>query len=175
MDVPEAPLEPTEHGVQPKGEGWFVVNTGELEWETVDGGGTWCVFDAPDAPSDQLGIGLHQLPPGESSGFYHRETDQEGFLVLAGECLLIVEGQERPMRAWDYFHCPPGTDHMIVGAGDGPCTLLMVGTRRPGHAVHYPVDPVAAKHGVSVQKATNVPREAYAGRPPFRAARSVWP
>ncbi|MDP9346052.1 MAG: cupin domain-containing protein [Actinomycetota bacterium] len=171
----EARLEPTEHGLQPTGDGWFIVNTGELAWETVPGGGTWSIFESADAPSELLGIGVHVLQPGETPGMYHHENEQEGFLVLAGECLAIVEGQERRMGPWDYLHCPPGTGHITIGAGDGPCAILMVGTRRPGHATHYPADPVAARHGAAVATATDSPREAYAGRPPFAPARSPWP
>ena len=66
------------------------------------------------------------LGPGEPIGMYHWETDQEDFLVLSGEALLIVEGQERPLRQWDFVHCPPKTEHMIVGAGDGPCVVLAI-------------------------------------------------
>jgi uncharacterized cupin superfamily protein len=106
---------------------------------------------------------------------YHRESDQEGFLVIAGECLAIVEGQERRMRAWDYLHCPPETTHITLGAGDGPCAILMVGTRSPDDRTHYPADPVAAKHGAAVSSPTDDPAEAYAGRPPSAPARSPWP
>jgi uncharacterized cupin superfamily protein len=174
-DVGEAPLEQGELGLVPKGEGWFIVNTGDLEWETVEGGGTWSLFGAPDAPSEQLGIGIHVLPKGESSGMYHRESTEEGFLVLRGECLLIVEGQERRMKPWDYFRCAPGTDHITIGASDEPCAILMVGARAPDATIHYPRSELAAKYGASAKESTDEPREAYAGRPPFRPARSMWP
>lgn len=95
--------------------------------------------------------------------------------MLSGECLAIVEGEERRMRAWDYLHCPPGTEHITVGAADGPCALLMVGTRTAGRSIHYPVNPVAAEHGASVETATDSPSEAYAGRPPFSSVPSPWP
>ncbi len=100
-------------------------------WTTLPQRGTWCMFEAPDAPSPMLGIGVHILPPGERPGYYHAESEQEGFLVLSGECIAIVEGEERRLRAWDYLHCPPGTRHITVGAGDEPCAILMVGTRTP--------------------------------------------
>ena len=118
---------------------------------------------------------MHILAPGEPNGHYHRESDQEGFLVIAGECLAIVEGQERRIRTWDYLHCPPGTTHITLGAGDEPCAILMVGTRTPHSTTHYPADPVAARHGAAVAVATDSAREAYAGRPPSQPARSTWP
>jgi glyoxylate utilization-related uncharacterized protein len=31
--------------------------------------------------------------------------------VLYGEALLLVEGQERPLRQWDFVHCPPETPY----------------------------------------------------------------
>lgn len=171
----EAPLRDTPEGRVPEGDGWFIANLADIAWAAVPGGGTWCVFEAPDAPSRTLGIGVHVLQPGEPSAKYHAESDQEGFLVLHGECLLLVEGQERPMRTWDYFHCPPGTAHITVGAGDGPCAILMVGTRLPDGWTTYPADAVAARHGASVAETTDSAAEAYAGRPPIVPAPSPWP
>jgi uncharacterized cupin superfamily protein len=163
----EARIEATSTGRVPADGGWFILNLSEIGWETVSGGGTWCVFESPASPSTKLGIGVHVLHPGETPGFYHAENEQEGFLVLSGECVAIVEGQERRMRAWDYLHCPPDTKHITIGAGQEPCAILMVGTRSPDHSIFYPVDQVAARHGASVAEATDSPREAYADRPPF--------
>jgi uncharacterized cupin superfamily protein len=171
----EARIEETDTGRLPADDGWFILNLAEIGWETVPGGGTWCVFEADAAPSPTLGIGLHVLRPGETPGFYHTESEQEGFLVLSGECFAIVEGQERRMRAWDYLHCPPGTAHITIGASEEPCAILMVGVRSPSHAVHYPVDAVAAHHGAAVASATDSPKEAYAQRPPITRVGSPWP
>ena len=171
----EANIETTEAGRLPSDDGWFILNLDEIGWRTIPGNGTWCIFESPDAPSQTLGIGVHVLQPGEPPCMYHRESDQEGFLVIAGECLAIVEGQERRMRTWDYLHCPPETEHITIGAGDGPCAILMVGTRTPHPTQHYPADPVAAAHGAAVSVPTDEPAEAYAGRPPSEAARSPWP
>ncbi len=171
----EAEIEETETGLQPAGDGWFILNVGEIGWETVPGGGAWCIFEAPSEPSRMLGIGVHVLQPGETPGFYHTESDQEGFLVLSGECLAIVEGQERRMLPWDYLHCPPGTAHITIGAGDEPCAILMVGTRSPDHTTHYPAEPAAARFGAAVSVATDSPKQAYAQRPPITRTRSPWP
>jgi uncharacterized cupin superfamily protein len=171
----EARIEDTEAGRLPADDGWFILNLDEIGWRTIPGNGTWCIFESPNAPSRTLGIGVHVLPPGEPPGFYHRESDQEGFLVIAGECLAIVEGEERRLRTWDYLHCPPETTHITLGAGDEPCAILMVGTRTPDATTHYPADAVAAKHGAAVARATDSPQEAYTGRPPSEPARSPWP
>ena len=148
--IHEAAIEETETGRLPADDGWFILNLADIAWETVAGGGTWCVFEAPSASSRTLGIGVHVLPPGEAPGFYHLESEQEGFLVLSGECVAIVEGEERLLKAWDYLHCPPGTAHITVGTGDAPCAILMVGTRSANRAIHYPVEPAAARYGNSV-------------------------
>jgi quercetin dioxygenase-like cupin family protein len=171
----EATIEETEVGLVPVDDGWFVLNLSDIGWDRLDGGGTWCSFEPPSSPSPLLGIGVHVLWPGETPGFYHAESNQEGFLVLSGECIAVVEGEERRLRPWDYLHCPPGTAHITIGAGDGPCAILMVGTRAPDHTIHYPVEPAAAKYGASVAVATDSPREAHVGRPPITPARSPWP
>jgi uncharacterized cupin superfamily protein len=171
----EAKIEETETGLQPADDGWWILNASELGWATVEGMGTWSSFESPKAPSPLLGIGIHILSPGETPGFYHAESNQEGFLVLSGECLAIVEGQERRMGPWDYLHCPPGTAHITIGAGDGPCAILMVGTRAPDATTRYIADPVAARHGAAVEIETDSAREAYKDRPPIRPARSPWP
>jgi quercetin dioxygenase-like cupin family protein len=171
----EARIDEKALGRLPADDGWWVLNLDEIVWDAAAGNGIFCVFESPAAPSPVLGIGVHVLQPGEANGMYHAEATQEGFLVLHGECLLIVEGEERRMRRWDYFHCPPGTAHITVGAGDGPCALLMVGTREAGRPIHYPVEPLAAPYGASVATATDSPREAYAGAAPLVPARSPWP
>jgi uncharacterized cupin superfamily protein len=171
----EAEIEQTATGRVPADDGWFILNLAEIGWATVLGGGTWCVFESPRARSEMLGIGVHILWPGDTPGYYHAESDQEGFLVLSGECIAIVEGEERRMGPWDYLHCPPGTAHITIGAGHGPCALLMVGTRRPGHTTRYLPDPAAARYGAAVEVETDSAREAYRDRPPIERVRSPWP
>lgn len=170
----EASITATDTGAQPDGDGWFILSLADIGWSTLPGGGTWCTFESPSAPSPTLGIGVHILGPGETAGMYHLESEQEGFLVLSGQCIALVEGEERRMGPWDYLHCPPGTAHISVGAGDGPCAILMVGTRAPNATIHYPADPVAARHGASVDVSTDSSSEAYAGRPPITPVRSPW-
>jgi uncharacterized cupin superfamily protein len=171
----EAKIEDTPEGRLPADDGWFVLNLEEIGWHTIPGHGTWCVFESPNARSQTLGIGVHVLWPGDANGKYHRESEQEGFLVIAGECLAVVEGEERRLRTWDYLHCPPETAHITIGAGDEPCAILMVGTRSPDERTHYPADPVAGRHGAAVSTSTDDAREAYAGRPPSQPACSPWP
>ena len=172
----EARIETTPVGRVPADDGWFILNLSEIAWETVPGVGTWCVFESPSAHSQTLGIGVHVLRPGEAPGFYHAESEQEGFLVLSGECIAIVEGEERRMRRWDFLHCPPGTEHITVGASKEPCAIVMVGTRdRDQGSIHYPVNETAARHGASVTEATDSPREAYADQPAIAPARPPAP
>jgi uncharacterized cupin superfamily protein len=177
-EVPEAELVQTEAGRRVEGEGWFVLNVADAVWETTQRGGTWSLLEADEPRFEQFGIGVHVLLKGEMPGFYHAESAQEGFLVLSGECLAIVEGQERRMRQWDYLHCPPGTRHITVGTSEEPCAILMVGTRMKGKTITYPVDPVAAAHGASVQyEAHNAP-DAYAqwqGPRTFTRVAAPWP
>ena len=107
------------------------------------------------------GINVQVMQPGEPGGRYHSEPVQEDFVVLYGECLAIVDDQERVLRQWDFLHCPPGSAHTFVGAGDGPCAVLMIGSRRE-QALHYPVNETAARYGASVAQDTDDPVQAYA-------------
>ena len=171
----EANIEETATGRLPADDGWFILNAADIGWSAVEGGGTWCAFESPEAPSPTLGIGIHVLWPGDTPGMYHAEDQQEGFLVLSGECLLIVEGEEVPLKQWDYFHCPAGVAHILVGAGDGPCAILMVGTRSPDEVTRYLPEPAAARHGAAVAVETRSSKEAYTDRPPITRSPSPWP
>jgi uncharacterized cupin superfamily protein len=159
----EARVEETEHGLVPRGAGWYVVNAREVPWREARGRGAISVFEG-DHEFEQLGIHLFRLEPGHPMSMYHWEADQEDFLVLSGEALLIVEGQERPLRQWDFVHCPPQTKHTIVGAGDGPCVVLGVGSRTVTGAGWgaYTVDEAALRHGAGVERETTEQDEAYA-------------
>ena len=169
----EARLADAGSGRSPVTEGWFVVNVRDAEWWSTETRGARCAFENEygDAPVefDQLGINLTVLEPGQT-GMYHAEENQEAFLVLSGECALLVENEERRLRAWDFFHAPPWTEHAFVGAGEGPCVLLMVGART-GPGVRYPVSGLAARYGASVAEETSDWREAYATAEWFRRER----
>jgi uncharacterized cupin superfamily protein len=152
----------SKNGLVVDGEGWFVVNARESRWKTEGPLGSYCNFEGKRR-FPQLGININVLEPGEAIGKYHRENAQEGFLVLAGECLLIVEGQERLMGAWDFFHCPGGTEHIIVGAGEQPSIVVAVGARGRGvgGGLVYTVSEIAARYGASVERETTSAAEAY--------------
>lgn len=160
MPPGEAPLEETRSGLRPEGGGWFVVGARETRWRDYGPLGVGCDFEGK-RPFRRLGINLNVLEPGQPLGLYHRERHQEGFLVLAGECLLVVEGQERRLRAWDFFHCPAGTAHVLVGAGDGPAVLLAVGARGGRMGVEYLRDGAAAAHGACAGRETTSAAVAY--------------
>ncbi|CAN5308926.1 hypothetical protein BH18ACT12_BH18ACT12_07600 [soil metagenome] len=176
--VPEAPLEKTEAGLVPAGKGWFVLSARAARWYDRPGRGTYpSLMGRGDFP--QLAIGLYVLGPGEPMAMYHWETDQEDFLVLSGEALLITEGEERPLRQWDFVHCPPGTQHVLVGAGESPCTVFAVGalehhttgTRVDGTLQGaadwgaYTVNEAALRHGAGVEEETTDAEQAYARFP----------
>jgi len=161
--VPEAPLQPAEGGLVPEGEGWFVLNARDARW--LDGQfGAYTRFEG-DARFPQLGFNIAVLKPGQPACWYHAEADQEDFLVLSGECLVLIEGEERRLKAWDFVHCPAWTEHVFVGAGDGPCAILAVGTRTGGGVV-YPVSDLAQRHRASVDHEIREPGQAYADVPP---------
>jgi uncharacterized cupin superfamily protein len=180
--VAEARLEEVGSGVAPVSDGWFVVNVRDAAWLTNDAFGARCVFEGgmpvlrrrPDLPAHKftdVGLTLQVLQPGQPSGLYHAETNQEGFLVLSGECLLLVEGKERRLQAWDFVHCPPGSEHVFVGAGDGPCVIFMSGARTRAKDTVYPRSDLARRHGAGVEAETHSPAEAYAAFPHWQPER----
>lgn len=122
------------------------------------------------------GVNVQIMQPGQPNCRYHSEPVQEDFLVLHGECIVILEGEEKRLRQWDFVHCPAGTEHVFVGAGDGPCAVLMIGSRRVD-GVHYPVNELAARYNASVKQATDEPAEAYADwrKEPREPIESPWP
>ena len=177
----EAPLEDSGSGLAPAADGWFVVNVRDAEWLTSENGelqpsGSECAFESREFWFRQLGFRLHVLPPGQPNGLYHSEGAQEAFLVLSGECTLLVEGEERTLRQWDFFHSPAGTEHIFVGAGDGPCVIVMAGARSEDEQLLYPVSELAARYGASVEEETSDPSQAYTGRfePSRRERPSYW-
>jgi uncharacterized cupin superfamily protein len=171
--VPESQLDSTEHGLVPEGDGWFVLNAREARWWPSAGRGAYCRFEG-EPEFSQLGIRLVSLAPGEPMAMYHWETDQEDFLVLAGEALLVIEGEERPLRQWDFVHCPAGTKHAIVGAGESSCLVLAVGARDRSTGPDwggYTVDGAALRHGAGVQQETTDATQAYARFPERKPSR----
>lgn len=175
-DVVEgARLEQSEHGTVPATEGWFVVNVRDAAWETNDTFGAACFFEGESAPFAELGLNVRVLFPGRSRLLYHAEPYQESFLVLAGECVLLVEGEERPLRAWDFVHCPPDTTHGIVATGSEACVLVMAGARGPDWpgGIVYPRSELAHSYGVGVEAESRAVPEVLAQFPPWRRGRPV--
>ena len=167
----EARIDATADGRSPSGEGWFLLNLGEMPWETVPGFGVWRDLDGSRVAGGAAatGIHVHVLQPGETNGHYHAEDVAEGILVLSGECLALVEGRELAMRQWDWLHSPPGTAHGFVGAGEGPCAILMFGAPDPSRKVEWIADATAARHGASPARTTGSSDEAYGELPAERA------
>jgi uncharacterized cupin superfamily protein len=161
-EVPEAALEQGDGGLVPSGPGWFVVNAREAQWVFSDELGSAVLFESREHRFPQVGINIQVLKPGEPNCMYHGENAQEDFLVIAGECLVLIEGQERRLRQWDFVHCPPWTQHVFVGTGDGPCAILMIGARVDDEELVYPRSELALRHGAGVEQETTSGKEAYA-------------
>jgi uncharacterized cupin superfamily protein len=181
--VEEARLEAVDSGVAPVSDGWFVLNAQEAPWLRNEAFGRRCIFESsarvlrgrPDLKPQvfgEIGFTLAVLEPGKPSGLYHAESNQEDFLVLAGECLMLVEGEERPLGTWDFVHCPPGTEHVFIGTGAEPCVIFMIGARTADKTILYPRSDLARRHSAGAESETSSPREAYA---PFPHWHPEWP
>jgi uncharacterized cupin superfamily protein len=162
--VPEAPMEDRPGGKKPAGEGWFVINARDAAWIRNEKFGAGVTFEG-EPEFTQCGINIQVMWPGQPNGYYHGEQGQEDFLIVSGECLLLVEGQERRLRAWDFVHCPPWTEHIFVGAGHGPCVFVGVGARNAGDGIRYPVSELALRHRAGATEEATSGKVAYAGQP----------
>lgn len=155
--------------------GWFVVNVAAAQWQHSPSFGYRCKFDV-DEPFPEVGINLTVLEPGKAACRYHREAAQEDFLVLAGEALLLVNGEKRALKTWDFVHCPAGVSHVFVGAGAGPCAILMIGRRRPDNELFYPANADAREYGAETPQPTPDPRVAYSDVERFEKVEAPrWP
>jgi uncharacterized cupin superfamily protein len=159
----EARLVRAGEGLAPAGDGWFVLNAREARWLSGDFG-AYTRFEG-EARFPSIGVNIGILSPGQPACYYHAEDEQEDFLVLSGECVLLIEGEERPCKAWDFVHCPAWTEHVFVGAGSGPCAVLALGTRL-GDEVVYPASELAQRYGAGVTHETRDPHAAYANLRP---------
>jgi mannose-6-phosphate isomerase-like protein (cupin superfamily) len=160
--VEEARLAEVGSGLAPVTEGWFVVKVVDAAWIVNDAFGSACPFEA-NVPvlRERSDLPVHKLA---DLGF-------KDFLVLAGECLLIVEGEERRLEAWDFVHCPPGTEHVFVGAGDGPCAIFMTGGQTREKTIVYPSSEPARRHRAGVETETSSASEAYSQFPHWQPGR----
>ena len=161
-NVPEAPMEDGPGGKAPADDGWFVVNARDSRWVHHDELGSAVVFESHDHRFPHYGVNIQVLQPGQPNCMYHGEEAQEDFLVLWGECLVLIEDEERRLRQWDFVHCPSWTEHVFVGAGDGPCGILMIGARNTGDGLIYPVNELARSHDAGVEVETPDGDVAYA-------------
>jgi uncharacterized cupin superfamily protein len=96
--IEQARMQQTEHGLVAATEGWFTVNVRDAAWVSGGALADACIFEGDAVPFGQIGYTLAVLAPGQAAGMYHREDDQEDFLVLSGECLLIVEDRNGVYR-----------------------------------------------------------------------------
>ena len=174
----EARLEAVASGLAPVSPGWFVVNARDAAWTNNDLFGGVCIFESdwvvlqgrPDLEEyvkPGAGFTIRVFSPGKPSGLYHAESTQEDFLVLAGECLLVIEDEERRLGPWDFVHCPPGAAHAFVAVGDQPCVMVATGNRSDDFEIVHPRSEIALRHGASVEKTTTSGAEANA---PYRGS-----
>jgi uncharacterized cupin superfamily protein len=167
--VEEARLDRVASGLAPVTSGWFVVNTAEAAWVTNDewSGGV-CIFESDEFvlrgredltayEKPHAGFTIRVVPPGRPAGLYHAESVQEDFLILQGECLLIIEEEERHLRTWDFVHCPPMTAHTFVASGKRPCVILATGNRRDDLERVYPRSETALQHDAGSEVTTRDP------------------
>jgi len=171
--VPEAELKETDAGLVAASTGWFVMNARDARWSDKPGQGYSLPLTGKDEYEAEtffpmLGMAIRVVHPGDVSTTYHWETEAEDFLVLHGDAIAIIEGRERPLKQWDFVHCPPETKHAFVGAGDGPCVVLCASSRqfqKDGPWGYYCFDETAERHNAASPEDTQDGSIAYARFP----------
>jgi len=171
--ITQANLIEKDGGKVAENDGWYVVNASEAPWYKNQKFGRFCEFEGLEKFKD-YGMHLHVLMPGEPNCHYHAEDGQENFFVLKGECKLLVENEERLLKEWDFVHCPSMTEHVFVGAGTGPCAILMVGSRNVKEII-YPKNDLAANYSASAKETTSNPKESYSEVPKSEPSAFKWP
>lgn len=169
--IPEAKLKQTDYGLVPEGAGWYILNPQKSQWHKNEKFGQCCTFEG-DQRFQQYGMNIHVLQPGQPNCHYHGEEDQENFLVLKGTCRLLIEGEERLLHEWDFVHCPPWTKHVFVGAGSGPCAILMIGGRT-GKGVVYPTIDLAKRYKACPSEETHSAEISYADCPKWTVTKGT--
>jgi uncharacterized cupin superfamily protein len=155
-------------------DGWFVVNVKDSPWYTRDGFGMSCEF-AGGKTFPQTGVRIFMLEPGKPNCRYHREEAQEDFLVLSGNCKMLVNDEEAALQAWDYFHCPPGVTHVLLGGAE-PCAVLAIGHRPEKESIFYPFNEKAAACNAQAPEETPDPKVAYSDVPSWEPGETPeWP
>ena len=154
--------------------GWFVVNVGDAQWLSNPVFGKRCKLEK-ETRFPQTGVGIAVLEPGKAACRYHRESAQEDFLVLSGQCLLLVNGEEKRLKTWDFVHCPEGVSHVFVGAGNAPCAILMIGHRPSDHKLCYPESEIARPYNAEAPEPTPDPKVAYSDVPRWEETDPSWP
>jgi uncharacterized cupin superfamily protein len=170
--IPEAKLVQSPEGITPQGDGWYILNAKDARWSKNEKFGQSCGFEG-DKRFSQYGFNIHIIKPDQPSCHYHGEDDQEDFLVLKGQCKLIIEGQERLLKEWDFLHCPKWARHVFVGTGTEPCVIVMTGGRA-GHGVTYPVNDLVKKYDACPPTETNSPKESYSDAPKWTQRKNQW-
>lgn len=150
-----------EDGV-PVSAGWFALNARDAPWLHNEMRAVCRFGGEGEAHFDDLGVSMYWLQPGKPMSMYHHEAGQEDFLIVRGEGILIIEGEERPLRTWDFVHCPPRTPHTILATGDEPALIVAVGARKEKGSARYPIEPAAVRHGAGVPDPSVSSQEAYA-------------
>lgn len=97
-----------------------------------------------------FGVNLTRLPPGAASALRHAHEKQDEFVyILEGECVLVTDAGESPMRAGMCagFRAGTGDAHHLVNRGAADCLYLEIGDRTLFEHVTYPDDDLMIRPG----------------------------
>ena len=132
-----------------------VVNVDEVE------GADWRIGDDVGGLSKELGavagsrfagLNLDIVPPGllNTTPHYH-SAEEELFVVLAGEGMLLLGDAEHPVRAGHVVARPAGTKiaHAFRAGPEG-ISVLLYGTREPNDITYYPRSGIFALRGIGL-------------------------
>jgi hypothetical protein len=84
----------------------FIVDVADAPAHGRPGRAITADLEPDDARWPDTGVNIQILQPAQPNCLYHSEPVHDDFLVLHGECAPIIDGDERPLRQWDFLHCP---------------------------------------------------------------------
>jgi uncharacterized cupin superfamily protein len=152
--VREAELGPPELPAEPGPRPATIVNLAAVEPETLERPRVARTRRNLGRAAGSVTTGMQhvEVAPGKESTAQHcHSVEEELFVILHGDGVLVLDHDQTPVRPGDVVARPAGTGIAhVFRAGDQGLTYLAYGTRDPADVCYYPRSNKIAFRGVGV-------------------------